>query len=132
MWGNCFKEINGLKSTIGWDTVDVLLAQKKGWKIYTDNTLIVKQVHPTGNKYSIKSKLLQGQSLYLMRFGALLSILSLIKSSFNNCTPSKLLFGSIGYLIALFQQRPFIVTKEEGYFIRKFRWNIIRKKYLKF
>ena len=29
----CFKEINGLKSSIGSDTVDVLLAQKKGWKI---------------------------------------------------------------------------------------------------
>ena len=128
----CFKEINGLKSTIGWDTVDVLLAQKKGWKIYTDKNLIVKHLKPTGDKYSIKSKLLQGQSLYLMRFGALLSFLSLIKSSINNCTPSKLLFGSIGYLIALFQQRPFVVTKEEGYFIRKFRWNIIRKKYLKF
>ena len=45
---------------------------------------------------------------------------------------SKLLFGSIGYLNALFKQKPFIVTKEEGYFIRKFRWNVIRKKYLEF
>ena len=57
---------------------------------------------------------------------------SILKSSINNCTPSKLLFGSIGYLIALFKQKPFIVTKEEGYFIRKFRWSVIRKKYLEF
>ena len=128
----CFKEINGLKSTIGWDTVDVLLAQKKGWKIYTDKNLIVKHLKPTGDKYSIKSKILQGQSLYIMRFGIVLSILSLVKSSINNCTPSKLLFGSVGYLIALFKQKPFIVTKEEGYFIRKFRWSVIRKKYLEF
>ena len=128
----CFKEINGLKSSIGWDTVDVLLAQKKGWKIYTDKSLVVKHLKPTGHKYSIKSKILQGQSLYIMRFGAVLSILSLLKSSINNCTPSKLLFGSIGYLNALFKQKPFIVTKEEGYFIRKFRWNVIRKKYLEF
>ena len=128
----CFEEINGLKSSIGWDTLDVLLAQKKGWKIYTDKSLVVKHLKPTGDKYSIKSKILQGQSLYIMRFGAVLSILSLVKSSINNCTPSKLLFGSIGYLIALFKQKPFIVTKEEGYFIRKFRWSVIRKKYLEF
>ena len=36
------------------------------------------------------------------------------------------------YLIALFKQKPFLVTKEEGYFIRKFRWSVIRKKYLEF
>ena len=128
----CFEEINGLKSSIGWDTLDVLLAQKKGWKIYTDKSLVVKHLKPTGDKYSIKSKILQGQSLYIMRFGIVLSILSLVKSSINNCTPSKLLFGSVGYLIALFKQKPFIVTKEEGYFIRKFRWSVIRKKYLEF
>ena len=128
----CFEEINGLKSSIGWDTVDVLLAQKKGWKIYTDKSLVVKHLKPTGDKYSIKSKILQGQSLYIMRFGIVLSILSLVKSSINNCTPSKLLFGSVGYLIALFKQKPFIVTKEEGCFIRKFRWSVIRKKYLEF
>ena len=128
----CFEEINGLKSSIGWDTVDVLLAQKKGWKIYTDKSLLVKHLKPTGDKYSIKSKILQGQSLYIMRFGIVLSILSLVKSSINNCTPSKLLFGSVGYLIALFKQKPFIVTKEEGDFIRKLRWNVIRKKYLEF
>ena len=128
----CFEEINGLKSSIGWDTLDVLLAQKKGWKIYTDKSLVVKHLKPTGDKYSIKSKILQGQSLYIMRFGIVLSILSLVKSSINNCTPSKLLFGSVGYLIALFNQKPFIVTKEEGYFIRKFRWSVIRKKYLEF
>ena len=128
----CFEEINGLKSSIGWDTLDVLLAQKKGWKIYTDKSLVVKHLKPTGDKYSIKSKILQGKSLYIMRFGIVLIILSLVKSSINNCTPSKLLFGSVGYLIALFKQKPFIVTKEEGYFIRKFRWSVIRKKYLEF
>ena len=75
----CFKEINGLKSSIGWDTVDVLLAQKKGWKIYTDKNLIVKHLKPTGHKYSIKSKLLQGQSLYIMRFGAVIKYFVLNK-----------------------------------------------------
>ena len=53
----CFNDINALKSSIGWDTVDVLLAQKKGWLIYTDNNLIVKHLKPTGQKYSLHSKI---------------------------------------------------------------------------
>ena len=129
---SCFKEINGLKSSIGWDTVDVLLAQKKGWEIYTDKNLIVKHLKATGKKYSYKSKMLQGQSLYVMRFGIVLSLLSMLKSSINNFEISKLFFGLLGFISAFVRQKSFIVTKDEGLFIRKFRWNIIREKYLKF
>jgi glycosyltransferase involved in cell wall biosynthesis len=128
----CFNDIKGLKSSIGWDTVDVLLAQKKGWLIYTDRNLIVKHLKPTGQKYSLKSKILQGESLYKMRFGFILSVLSLLKSSFNNYSISRLFFGFVGYIISFLKQKPFIVTKEEGVFIRDFRWRVIYDKYLKF
>ena len=128
----CFEEIKGLKSCIGWDTVDVLLAQKKGWKIFTDKNLIVKHLKPTGKKYSLESKLYQGEALYTMRFGIVLSILSIIKSSFNTKDPLKILFASCGFLISFLKQKPFIVDKEEGKYIRNFRWNVIYSKYLKF
>ena len=128
----CFNDINALKSSIGWDTVDVLLAQKKGWLIYTDKKLIVKHLKPTGQKYSLHSKILQGESLYKMRFGFILSILSLLKSSLNNYSLSRLFFGLIGYCVSFLKQKPFIVTDEEGVYIRNFRWNVIYKKYLKF
>ncbi len=128
----CFNDINALKSSIGWDTVDVLLAQKKGWLIYTDKNLIVKHLKPTGQKYSLHSKILQGESLYKMRFGFILSILSLLKSSLNNYSLSRLFFGLIGYCVSFLKQKPFIVTDEEGVYIRNFRWKVIYKKYLKF
>ena len=128
----CFNDINALKSSIGWDTVDVLLAQKKGWLIYTDKDLIVKHLKPTGQKYSLNSKMLQGESLYKMRFGFILSILSLLKSSLNNYSLSRLFFGLIGYCVSFLKQKPFIVTDEEGVYIRNFRWKVIYKKYLKF
>ena len=128
----CFNDINALKSSIGWDTVDVLLAQKKGWLIYTDKNLIVKHLKPTGQKYSLHSKILQGESLYKMRFGFILSILSLLKSSLNNYSLSRLFFGLIGYCVSFLKQKPFIVSVEEGVFIRNFRWKVIYKKYLKF
>ena len=129
---DCFNDINALKSSIGWDTVDVLLAQKKGWLIYTDKNLIVKHLKPTGQKYSLHSKILQGESLYKMRFGFILSILSLLKSSLNNYSLSRLFFGIIGYCVSFLKQKPFIVTDEEGVYIRNFRWKVIYKKYLKF
>ena len=128
----CFNDINALKSSIGWDTVDVLLAQKKGWLIFTDKNLIVKHLKPTGQKYSLHSKILQGESLYKMRFGFILSILSLLKSSLNNYSLSRLFFGLIGYCVSFLKQKPFIVTDEEGVYIRNFRWKVIYKKYLKF
>ena len=128
----CFNDINALKSSIGWDTVDVLLAQKKGWLIYTDKKLIVKHLKPTGQKYSLHSKILQGESLYKMRFGFILSILSLLKSSLNNYSLSRLFFGLTGYCVSFLKQKPFIVTDEEGVYIRNFRWKVIYKKYLKF
>ena len=128
----CFNDINALKSSIGWDTVDVLLAQKKGWLIYTDKNLIVKHLKPTGQKCSLHSKILQGESLYKMRFGFILSILSLLKSSLNNYSLSRLFFGLLGYCVSFLKQKPFIVTDEEGVYIRNFRWKVIYKKYLKF
>ena len=128
----CFNDINALKSSIGWDTVDVLLAQKKGWLIYTDKDLIVKHLKPTGKKYSVNSKMLQGESLYKMRFGFILSILSLLKSSLNNYSISRLFFGLMGYFVSFLKQKKFIVTEQEGVFIRSFRWKMIYAKYLKF
>ena len=67
-----------------------------------------------------------------MRFGVVLSILSILKSSINTNDPLKIIFASLGFLISLTKQKPFIVTKEEGMYIRNFRWNVVYNKYLKF
>ena len=61
---SCFKDIGGLKETIGWDTADTLLAQYYGWKVKTDKTLKVKHLKPTGKFYSQNSKYSFGISLY--------------------------------------------------------------------
>ena len=76
--------------------------------------------------------MLQGEALYKMRFGFVLSMLSLLKSSLNNESISRLFFGFIGYINTFLKQKPFIVTHDEGVFIRKFRWKVIYEKYLKF
>tara|TARA_A100001011_G_scaffold399322_1_gene507425 strand:- start:5780 stop:6637 length:858 start_codon:yes stop_codon:yes gene_type:complete len=125
----CFIEIGGLKAHIGWDTLDVLLAKKNDWEIYTDKNLQVKHLKRTGSSYTFKSKFLQGKALYCMRFGIILSILTLTKSSYNTVDISKLLFGIFGYVYAFISRKERIVNISEGKFIRKYRWNSFNKKY---
>ena len=74
---DCFEAIGGLKESIGWDTIDELLALYNGWGFKTDETLIVKHLKPTTINYNIKARNLQGKALYIIRSGIMLSILSL-------------------------------------------------------
>ncbi len=125
----CFFDIGGIKAHIGWDTLDVLLAKKNGWKIYTDKNLHVKHLKGTGSNYTFNSKFLQGRALYCMRFGIILSILTLIKSSYNTVDITKLFFGIIGYIYSFITRKVPIVSVSEGKFIRNYRWDSFKKKY---
>ena len=118
----CFEEIQGLRLSIGWDTVDVLIAKFYGWKIKTDKTLLVKHLKPTGKNYTYTSKFLQGEALYKMRFGIMLSFISVVKTSINIGKLSMIFFAIFGYTNALIKRKERIVTKEQGKFIRKYRW----------
>ena len=124
----CFKEIGGLKESIGWDTVDVLLAKYNKWKIVTYEDLIVKHLKPTGLNYNKSAKYLQGEALYKMRFGVVLSLLSALKRAYNLKSISYLVFIKIGYLISVLKSKERIVNKKEGVFIRKLIWKNIFKK----
>jgi cellulose synthase/poly-beta-1,6-N-acetylglucosamine synthase-like glycosyltransferase len=118
----CFEDIQGLRKSIGWDTADVLIAQYHDWKIKTDKSLAVKHLKPTGANYSYNSKFLQGEALYKMRFGLVLSIISVLKTSINTGRFLMVFFAFFGYARAFIKRRERIVTKEQGQFIRKYRW----------
>ena len=126
----CFIDIGGLKAHIGWDTLDVLLAKKNGWEVFTDKNLRVKHLKKTGSNYTFKSKFSQGIALYCMRFGARLSTLTLIKSSYNSLDITKLFFGIIGYIYSFVTRKEPIVSVSEGEYIRNYRWDSFKKKYL--
>tara|TARA_B100001057_G_scaffold170389_1_gene171162 strand:+ start:1037 stop:1900 length:864 start_codon:yes stop_codon:yes gene_type:complete len=125
----CFFDIGGLKAHIGWDTLDVLLAKKNGWEVYTDKNLCVKHLKRTGSSYTFKSKFSQGIALYSMRFGIILSTLTLIKSSYNSLDITKLFFGVSGYIYSFITRKEPIVSVSEGEFIRNYRWDSFKKKY---
>jgi len=123
----CFSDIGGLKRSIGWDTLDTLLAQYHGWKVQTDKTLHVKHLNPTGKSYTSKSKYLQGEAVYKMRYGFSLMLLTALKSGYNKKSLSYALNTMSGYYKAKKAQVEPIVSEEEGRFIRQLRWKGVKK-----
>jgi glycosyltransferase involved in cell wall biosynthesis len=128
---HCFIEIGKLKPSMGWDTVDELLAKYYGWEIFTDESLHVKHLKPTGISYNKASKHLQGEAMYKMRYGFIITFISALKLAFKK--RKTILFKDYlaGYFKAKKDKISFLVSEDEGKFIRTLRWNGILSK-LKF
>ena len=62
-----------------------------------------------------------------MRFGVILSTLTLIKSSYNSRDITKLFFGIIGYIYSFITRKEPIVSVSEGEYIRNYRWDSFKK-----
>ena len=127
----CFKAIGGLKISVGWDSVDELIALYFDWKFYTDHRLLVKHLKPTGSNYDPKTAKLQGKALYKMRSGFAIALLSAIKMAFNK-KQLVVLFNYInGYLSAWKTKSQYIVTESQGKFMRRYRWKAMWKKIIR-
>jgi Glycosyltransferases involved in cell wall biogenesis len=125
----CFYEIGGLKNTMGWDTVDELIAQYHGWTVCTDTSLHVKHLKPTGASYSAAAKFKQGKAFYSMRYGILLTNIASAKLAWNKRSFPFFINCLQGYWKAWRDNDSFIVSEEEGKFIRNLRWKNIKKKF---
>jgi len=124
----CFTTIGGLKTAMGWDTVDELLAQYHNFEIYTDNSLKVKHLRPTGKTYNKKAKLLQGKAMYTMHYGLLITCIASAKMALKQ-KKFRIFFNNLkGFFEAKNNNTPYLVSKEEGVFIRNLRWNKIKEK----
>ena len=125
---DCFEAIGGLKNAMGWDTVDELLAQYHGFEIHTNEALKAKHLRPLGNAYNAKAKLLQGKAMYRLRYGFWISAIASIKMAYKQNKPKAFFHNLKGFFKAKREKAPFLVSKEEGIFIRALRWNGIKKK----
>lgn len=125
---HCFIQIGKLKPAMGWDTADELLARYHGWKVVTDPDLIVKHLRPTGMNYFEHSGHKQGEAFYRLRYGLILSIIASAKLAAMKMNPFAFIHYVTGYINARNKKRPFLVSEEEGRYIRKLRWSNIRKR----
>ncbi|MFM1877679.1 MAG: hypothetical protein RLZZ241_545 [Bacteroidota bacterium] len=125
---NCFEAIGGLKSAIGWDTADVLLARYHGFEVQTLADLQVKHLRPTGLAYSRENALKQGQALYTLRYGLILGVIASIKMAWkrkSGLLPWNHLKGAYN---ARKNRDPFLLSDDVARFARKWRWQQIREK----
>ena len=124
----CFRAIGGLRNAMGWDTADELLAQYHDYEIFTDGNLKVRHLRPTGKAYNSKAKRLQGEAMYSMRYGKLITGIASLKMAWKQRKPKAFFDNMQGYRDAEKENKSFMVTHEEGQFIRKLRWGNIKKK----
>jgi len=126
---DCFTEIGKLKSSMGWDTVDELLAKYYKWDILTDDSLHVKHLKPTGINYNKASKYMQGEAMYKMRYGFFITLISALKLAYRKQSFSLFKDYIAGYFKAKKNKIEFLVTVEEGKFIRNLRWKGMLEKF---
>ena len=126
---NCFLEIGKLKPSMGWDTVDELLAKYHGWEILTDESLKVIHLKPTGSTYNKASKYLQGEAMYKMRYGFTITFISALKLAYKKKSLNHFNDYINGYFKAKKEKTDYLVTEEQGQFIRKLRWKGILNKF---
>lgn len=128
---SCFSDIGQLKPSMGWDTIDELLAKYYNWELLTDESLHVKHLKPTGASYNKASKYMQGEAMYKMRYGFLITLISALKLAFKK--QSFPLFKDYlgGYFKAKKDKLTYLVSEDQGQFIRRYRWKgIVTKKRL--
>jgi len=124
----CFEDIGQLKTAMGWDTIDELLAKYNNWNIVLDDSLHVKHLKPTGANYNKSAKYLQGEAMYKMRYGFILTLITALKMGFKKKSFRYFKDYIIGYLKAKINKPDYLVTKTEGEYIRKLRWNGVKQK----
>ena len=124
----CFLDIGKLKPSMGWDTVDELLAQYHNWNIKTDEALKVKHLKPTGKTYNKTARYKQGEAFYKLDYGLVLTIIASIKLALLKKQPLLLVDYINGYLKAYSKKTAKLVNIKEGQFIRSLRWKGIKQK----
>ncbi|WP_297984620.1 glycosyltransferase family 2 protein [uncultured Chryseobacterium sp.] len=122
----CFNAMNGLRPVLGWDNIDVMLAQKNGWEVVTIKDLWVKHLRPTAFKYKKQKAEKLGEYFYNIGLSFPLAIVSSAKSSFKNKSVSEF-FTTMKTFLKQNGQRE--LSEEEIKYIRNLRWKAMFNKF---
>ena len=115
----CFEDMNGLRTMLGWDNLDILLAKKHGWDVVTIKELWVKHLRPTAYKYKSQKAEKLGQYFYNIGLSLPLAMISSAKSSFKNRSAKEFFITINSFLKQKERQN---LSTEEIKFIRNLRW----------
>ncbi|MCL1033638.1 glycosyltransferase family 2 protein [Elizabethkingia anophelis] len=122
----CFKEMNGLRPVLGWDNIDVMLAQMHGWDVITIKDIWVKHLRPTAYKYKKQKAEKLGQYFYNIGLNFPLAFVSSAKSSLKNKSLSEFFITMKSFLK---QNSERVLSPQEIAYIRSLRWDqMLRRK----
>ncbi|MET0759927.1 MAG: glycosyltransferase family 2 protein [Flavobacterium sp.] len=127
----CFKQIGNLKPAMGWDTVDELLAKFYNWKVFTDTSLKVKHLKPTGANYNKTARYKQGEAFYTLGYGFFITAIASAKLAMMKKKPLLFLDYLQGFWKAKSANTPLLVTTEQAEFIRNYRWKKMKQKLIR-
>lgn len=123
-----FLQMDMLRTAMGWDTADELLAKFYGWEIITLESLKVKHLKPTGANYDKTARYKQGAAFYTLGYGFVITAIASLKLAMKKGKPGLFIDYINGYFKAKKENKPMLVTKEQAKFIRQYRWKKIKQK----
>ena len=95
---SCFQAIGGLISCLGWDSIDTLLAEARGFSVVTNPGLIVEHMRPTSDEYATKDYYLKrGESYYQIGYDLFISLMSALKMAWRKRNLSLFILLLRGY-----------------------------------
>ena len=125
----CYRDIGGLPSIYGWDTLDELLAEYHGWKIRVLPDLVVIHRRPTGTKTPpLKLHKMTGEMFYRLGYGPVISLAASAKRYRMKPFMISALWSYLGYLHAALRKPEQYITPAQRIFIRKLRYRRMREK----
>lgn len=114
----CFQQMNGLRPVLGWDNIDVMLAEMHDWEVITIKDLWVKHLRPTAFQYKAQKAEKLGEYFYNIGLNYPLTFTSALKSAWKSKSFSEF-FGIMKSYSKQKHER--ILTKEEINYIRSLR-----------
>lgn len=129
---NCFESILGIEEVLGWDTIDEIKAQMKGWRTKSFYDCQVMHLRPTGSIGGIlKGKARHGLTAYKLGYHPIFMIGRAVRRLFE----SPKLMGSLAMLYGFAKgyttRQPLIVDFDQKLFLRQQqfkRTNFLSKK----
>jgi len=118
----CYKDIGGLKPVLGWDNIDVMLAEIHNWKVVTIKKLCVKHLRPTAFNYKSQKAEKLGEYFYNIGLNLPLAIISSAKSSWRDKSISDFFITIKSFMKQKTERK---LSKKEILQIRKLRWRKI-------
>lgn len=127
---DCFSDIEGLRYTIGWDSIDEMLALYHGWRVGFDPDLLIRHhrsIHTHTGLERVHRRI--GRGLYKSRFGWAVTLFSAVKAGLRTPNPIRNTAAVLkGFFAAKRAGEAYVVTPEEGRFFRRLRWESLWRK----